>query len=450
MRKPSNLFLAVAGLGGCLFLLLCAITLIFGIYVARQQNFSFALPFTSSPGKIVAIDNQRNIVLIDPRTRARLELTKDGDGGVTREYDNPTWSPDSKYVAFVSYAAENNRPSASLFSIRADGSQLTSLFNTDSDFPLYLYWSPNSQHMSFLTQKERSLSLRIAQPGKRDSAQELENGSPLYWAWSPDSRTLLMHIGGAQGDTREARVSLLNWQSNPNPQKLNLGPASFQSPQWSPDGKQVLFAVSENAQQDILKVADARGENAKTVVEYSGRIAFAWSPLGNQIAYIATPRNIPLPTFDRLRLVNADGTRPRELSAEDERALAFFWSPDGKYLAFLVPTDSPNEPSGKQETARPLNQDAELYFRLRVLEVESGKVRTTVTFTPTGRFISLLPFFDQYARSITFWSPDSQSIVYSARDPNIEENGTVWTVRVKEGSRPEQIGDGIVAFWSWK
>lgn len=448
MRRPSNFFLTLAGVGGCLLAILCVAIIIFGFVIARQQNFSLLNLTSPQTNKIVIVDNELNIALVDPRTHAVTALTKDADGGSTREYDFPTWSPDSKYVAFVSLAAVNNTPDAAVLSIRADGSQLTRLFHTSTDFPVYLYWAPNSQRMSFLTQKDRSLALNLAQPDKENSTQQLETGSPFYWAWSPDSRMMLLHIGGAQSDSRDAHIALLNWQTNAGPSKLALGPASFQTPQWSPDGKQLVLAAADST-QDTLKVADARGENARTVVSYSGRMAFALSPAGTRIAYVATPRNVPIPTYGRLNLVNTDGTGDHQIS--NEETLAFFWSPDGKYIAYIIPSEAPpNNSSGSAGRARPAAQAGALYVQWRVLEVATGSVHTVATFLPTEKFFAVLPYFDQYSRSITFWSPDSKNLVYSAQDPNEAGNGTIWVVPVSEGSKPEKITTGLAAFWSWK
>ena len=81
-------------------------------------------------------------------------------------------------------------------------------------------------------------------------------------------------------------MGLLQWQENSTPQKLTQGPAAFQAPQFSPDGSAILYASAGESDQDALYVADAKGANARLIMNYSGRIAFAWSPDGSRIVYL--------------------------------------------------------------------------------------------------------------------------------------------------------------------
>jgi TolB protein len=95
-----------------------------------------------------------------------------------------------------------------------------------------------------------------------------------------------------------------------------------------------------------------------------------------------------------------------------------------------------------------LFQSQQVQLRWQVASVEDGKARTVATFSPTDDFVTLLPYFDQYSRSLTFWSPDSRHFVYT-QDEN-SSGGSVWVADVSGTTPPLKIGEGTIAVWSWK
>lgn len=446
MIKRSGGFWVTAGLGGCLVVLACIATAVFGLAALSQQGFRVAFPLMPGAGvsnRVVIVGNDRNIYLADPTKRAPEALTTDADGGTTREYDFPTLSPDGGRIAFIGYAGDSSASTATVYSLRIGSKGLTPLFQTDRDYPVYLYWAPDSQYLSFLTQKGDGLALRMALPDKQDSSEEVDTGNPLYWSWSPDSKALLMHV---DAESPDERLTILDWPGKSNPQSLSVGPGTYQSPQWSADGSKLVYGTSAGGAQEELNIANAQGQQARSVVTYQGRIAFALSPKGNQVAYTITPNAAQVATFAPLQVINEDGTGGKKLT--DEPVLAFFWSPDGKRLAYLVPSLTPDENGKTSERIGVLpQQQGDLYLRWKVIDADGSNPRTLATFLPTEQILYVLPFFDQYARSVTFWSPDSKALVYAARDT--ADTGTVYVVPV-EGGKPNAIGDGLLAFWSWK
>ena len=82
------------------------------------------------------------------------------------------------------------------------------------------------------------------------------------------------------------------------------------------------------------------------------------------------------------------------------------------------------------------------------MNLANQQVRTVATFVPTQDFLSVLPYFDQYARSLTFWSPDSQHLVYTKDEGN--DTGSVWVADIAGNTATKKIGDGTLAVWSWK
>jgi hypothetical protein len=70
-----------------------------------------------------------------------------------------------------------------------------------------------------------------------------------------------------------------------------------------------------------------------------------------------------------------------------------------------------------------------------------------MAFTPTDSFLNIFPFYDQYQRSITIWSPDSREIVIAGSQG--QENPGIYVIDALEGGSA-RIADGDLAFWSWK
>jgi Tol biopolymer transport system component len=90
----------------------------------------------------------------------------------------------------------------------------------------------------------------------------------------------------------------------------------------------------------------------------------------------------------------------------------------------------------------------EIQLGLYLVDVRTGAITRLAVFSPTSDFIDILPFYDQYQRSTTIWSPDSQHIVYSSVDPGGDEG--IYVVHASGEGVPQRIASGTVAFWSWK
>ena len=116
--------------------------------------------------------------------------------------------------------------------------------------------------------------------------------------------------------------------------------------------------------------------------------------------------------------------------ALDSGSGGFWWSPDGTQLAILI-----GEVDG---TA--------LWNRWRVWSDGESFLTERFTITPTfaGAYV---PFFDQFAQSVTPWSPDSGSFVYAGTDA--AGTSGVFVQRAEPETPARRItDDGVIAFWS--
>ncbi len=128
--------------------------------------------------------------------------------------------------------------------------------------------------------------------------------------------------------------------------------------------------------------------------------------------------------------------------------VAFFWSPDGRYLAALlphVPNSHINALASGKNSAKIAAQNGLPTLNLVVFDIASGEGRLLLSFTPTLTFLSqLLPFFDQYALSHRLWSPASDALVL----PMLEDGrSNIYIVPVHGGGK-RFLAEGSMSFWS--
>jgi TolB protein len=410
------------------------------------------LPFGRAPGAglIAYVGLDDNIYTIDPNGENKQALTSDaqsipGEEGEIRVYQQPTWSPDGNRVAFVQVNVTGNRTqTAALFSAHPDGSNLAEIFNSEFQFPFYLYWSPDSERLSFLTTGglEPGLVLYIAAP-QAGEAQLLDIGQPFYWDWSPDSQSILIHTGGSTRFNPAARLALLGLADEVSEEELDLQPDFFQAPAWSPDGERLLLAAVTESDERGLLLTDRNGEVLRVLRPGDDSIAFGWSPNGDWVAYVSEDAGEP-EDISRT-LVYLDPAQPDEsFTVTQDVVIAFFWSPDSRKIAYFIP--STGAPQGPRVSLQ--RQESQFSLELHVHDVQTGDSQSLMEFTPTQEFLNILPFFDQYQRSATIWSPDSKNLVISGIDEDGEAG--VFAIEVSENSEARRLASGRLAFWSWR
>jgi hypothetical protein len=171
-------------------------------------------------------------------------------------------------------------------------------------------------------------------------------------------------------------------------------------------------------------------------------VTFAWSPKGTYLAYAVFD---PAGSASAFHLVVLDSTHP-DLHNEVAQGVvvAFFWSPDGQKIAyFILGSGGPSAAAARMvaQTRAPVILDVWVYNRI------SGTSKKAASFTPTDSFLQIIPFYSQYQRSDTIWSPDSRELVLSGVDAG--GGNAIYTVSA-DGSHFQKIADGDLAFWSWK
>ncbi len=400
-------------------------------------------------GLIAYLGVDGNVYTIDQGGGQQKPLTSDArqeDDGYFF-YGMPTWSPDSQSLAFSAYSGETdqNPDHTYIYTSRSDGNQLTKALTTE-DFLVFWSWAPDGQQVGYISQTpSNNLSFSVV-PSSGGDGEVIDVGAPYYWSWAPTGHSLLVHAGGASPNAN-ARLALLQLDSGVTEQVLDVKPAEFKNPAFSPDGQRVLMAVENAEGGSDLVVSDALGGNATVITSYEGNIAFAWSPDGKRLAYLLMD-SPTLGTPGQLVVADPAGkAKPVELDAATQ-VYAFFWSPDSKSLAYysVAPQDE-TESAGTEEAGTADGQTA-LLLNLDVLNAGNGSHHNVATYVPSDRFLQLIPYFEQYHQSLTIWSPDSKNLVVSAYG----QGGTpgIFVVAASGRLEPRYIADGWVGVWSWK
>jgi Tol biopolymer transport system component len=198
------------------------------------------------------------------------------------------------------------------------------------------------------------------------------------------------------------------WVANPdgtNGRNLTPDPASETEPDWSPDGRRVVYAAMPSrcqgsaCQSDLYTIDREGSRRVRLTRTLQDETAPDWSPDGTRIAY--TRRD-----GDRLTVwvMRADGSGQRPLSADPGTDPD--WAPDGKRLLYL------HDGSGGQSLYT-INADGSARRRLGSLNL----VRT--------------------AR----WSPDGTRIALTAHD-------AVWILNADGGGLRRIRQSGAYPSWS--
>ncbi len=404
-------------------------------------------------GRIVYVGIDDNIYLLDPATGRTEQLTSDArtsaDGTVTYRY--PTWSQDDE-LAFVRYEATRGGQQSASIGLYKSGRLPEFIGDLDGVFPFYLYFSPEGRYLSALGSRTdvNTLGLFLLAKGS-DVGETVASGQPFYWEWLNQSDGFFVHSGG----TTPNDTLFIQSATSKTVDLIPATPGIFQTPAINYSGQLAAVQLMAGESGSRLVISNKDSSVYKRFAPFRGVGAFDWSPVENRLAVVEGQISPLGSLIGELRIIDMrNPDRPVIQESGIKNAGPFFWSPDGRRIAVF----RPNIVGGRGTPV--------LTLVVSIYDVESNSLRNIVQYLPEAQFMTqIAPFFDQYQRSSTIWSPDNTSIVVSAMtgdgtsgififdvdkpscNPNEMPEGT-QTVLYRPVRHDETPVSGFYPFWS--
>jgi Tol biopolymer transport system component/DNA-binding winged helix-turn-helix (wHTH) protein len=285
-----------------------------------------------------------------------------------------TWSPDGKSVVVGDKPSPGEPSGLFMLSLENDEkNRITSVppgASDDSD-PAF---SPDGQTLAFLrwsADATTDIYLQNVTSGSEPRRLTFEEGYMRGLAWTPDGGGIIFScldrsgvlnlwrvpVSGGQRDAlagfgedgsaptvsrRGDHLAYTRHDDNINiwripatrsarlAKELIAGPREQLSGEFSPDGKQIVFASDRSGNYEIW-VASSDGSNPVPLTSFRGRVTGTphWSPDGRWIAFDSRPGARP-----GVFVVGVEGGAPRRLTAPATDGFVPTWSRDGKRIYF--------------------------------------------------------------------------------------------------------------------
>jgi dipeptidyl aminopeptidase/acylaminoacyl peptidase len=364
---------------------------------SRARSSSIWLRAVASASLLLALASP------SPTAQSKRAMTID-DAIDLVQVSAPRLSPDGRRVLYtVSELGKwkDNKRATSIWIADADGGNARRFLSHEKDRAAA--WSPDSRSVAFL-------STRDASSGSRDGSGA-----------DADPQIYVIPVDGGEAS------------------KLTDHKGEIKSFEWTKDSAAIVF-LAEHAKPESVKTSEKSGddaifvdegangqergdfnglwrfsiadksEHAITTDEHLLISGFRLSPDSKRIAITYRRENTRNGQYHaEVATVDADSGAIKTLTKNDAPEMNVQWSPEGKMISYLAPTNT--------------NWDL-LEDKLWVIPAEGGEPRKL-----TGTFNGDIA---QYS-----WAPDGQSIVFGAQ---VRARGTVQRVSVATGAVTQVAG----------
>ena len=238
-----------------------------------------------------------------------IQLTK-----AEKNSSSPQWSPDGKWISFTS--ARDGK--TNLYIMAIAGGEAEKITDTKTGVGNY-QWNKQGNAIAFTMGDETSDMEEKNKKSKNDwyFYEEEPKQNRLYVIW-PDKK-----------DTGDKRVQKALTKSSWNVTSFD----------WSPDGKQIVYAhgktpkVNDNVYSDISLVNLETGGIKTLVNTGAGETSPFFSPDGKWIAYLVSEDPVIWGGKNWINIISAEGGAVKKLSETPNHSVNILgWSSDAKYV----------------------------------------------------------------------------------------------------------------------
>lgn len=355
------------------------------------------IPEAAAPLALISEDASLQVSLVSERgggaPETRLSMEREG-----MLFMWPTWSPDGEAIAISASSHQRSNPRLELWRAPLNEGEVQTIYRNPVDarqivapgLAHYVNWSPSGRVLAVVGNVGNGLAASLVAEHRQVEPRRLIDGAPLYFAWAPDGRAMLVHRG--------AQLQLLDLTTDSGERQLLRARSCFRTPAWSVDGQSVFYAApragggctvirgrrGDSERDELLDVGGGGGGSEANAV------AFVRAPTQDRLAIL--PQTEGENELSGIIYYDLETRSHRQLS--EQPASAAFWSPNGESLFAFEPMPGTT------------------LIALSRYDLSGGGERLT-RFQPSAEFASLLAFFDQFSQSHRIISPDGRWLTFS-------------------------------------
>jgi len=242
----------------------------------------------------------------------------------------PRWSPDGKYLAYVSHDE--------IWIVPANGGRARKLTDHghESSEPVF---SPDSQRVYFISKRGTFGNLAATTPeGDWPVALTRFDGDVSDPRPSRDGR-LVAFVYHPPSDLNRSEICVVPAEGGTVRHLSGQAGVWDVRPRWSPDGRRLAFISNRSSYRELYVLDPESGENLQLTGTQADVQAFDWSPDGLRLVYVADHNGA-----GDLHLVTVATREDRRLRGDSGWHSLPQWSPDGKsiFVGFESPVDAPD------------------------------------------------------------------------------------------------------------
>lgn len=238
------------------------------------------------------------------------------------------WSPDGSHLVYT-----RNDPATNVgpLVVTSSNGRRQRVLTHDRRQDYLAVWSPNGKEIAYITQAGTDTStadLAVIKANGRRARRLTRNHAWEYGvSWSRNGRWIA--YGSEQGGAWHV------WLIHPDGTGAHplAGTVGGNAPDWSPDGRTIAFTSNRTGNDNIYVVPATDGKARRLTTGACHSDNARWSPDGKQLVYAVFCAH----GWNDIAVMDADGSHARKVTntpnVEEEVPS---WLPDGKHIAFTV------------------------------------------------------------------------------------------------------------------